>query len=135
MDWTPLIEAARQAREGAYAPYSRFKVGAALLTSDGTVFTGCNVENRSYGLCLCAERLAVGKAVAAGAKEFSAIVVITDCSPVGMPCGMCLETLTEFAPDLPVLCINLDGERREQGLRDLHPSPFTWPDNLPLGDT
>lgn len=134
MDWDALIDAARVAREGSYSPYSRFRVGAALLTEDGTVYTGCNVENRSYGLCLCAERLAVAKAVAAGATNFKAIAVITDCSPAGMPCGMCLETLTEFAHDLPVVCTNLDGERRIHNLRELHPTPFEWPDNLPLDD-
>ena len=129
MDWEPLYEAARLARERAYAPYSRFRVGAALLTADGAVFTGCNVENRSFGLCLCAERLAVASAVASGHTELVAIAVVTDCSPAAMPCGMCLETLTEFAKDMAVLSANTDGERREFRLRELHPTPFEWPDS------
>ena len=134
IDWPTLIAAATQAREGAYAPYSRFQVGAALLTKDGTIVPGCNVENRSYGLCLCAERLAVSRAVSEGRRDFVAIAVVTDCSPPGMPCGMCLETLTEFAPDLPVMCSNPAGEQRLHTLRQLHPTPFEWPeDELPLG--
>lgn len=132
MDWDRLIEAAREARERAYAPYSRFKVGAAVVAADGTVYTGCNVENRSFGLAICAERVAVAKAVADGQKSFRALAVVTDCSPPATPCGMCRETLSEFAPDLPVMVANVGGERREHRLRDLHPSPFEWPDNLPL---
>lgn len=132
IDWPALIEAAKLAREGSYSPYSRFAVGAALLTADGTVYTGCNVENRSFGLCLCAERLAVTRAVADGARDLRAIAVVTDCSPPGMPCGMCLETLSEFAADLPVVCVNLAGEKRRHTLRQLHPTPFAWPDELPL---
>lgn len=132
IDWDLLYQAALEAREQAYAPYSSFKVGAALLLKDGSVVTGCNVENRSFGLCICAERTAVAKAVASGQKEFEALVVVTDCSPAGMPCGMCLETLNEFARDLPILSANLNGERSSYRLRQLHPTPFEWPDNLPV---
>lgn len=126
MDWQPLYDAAREARERAYAPYSHFLVGAALLTDDGQIITGCNVENRSYGLTICAERTAVAAAVAAGHRRLRAIAVVTDASPPAMPCGMCRETLNEFAPDLPVLVANLAGERRETTLRDLHPAPFEF---------
>lgn len=132
MNWEALYLAASDARLEAYAPYSKFLVGAALQASDGTIFTGCNVENRSFGLCICAERTAVAKAVSQGVREFVALAVVTDCSPAGLPCGMCLETLTEFAKDLPILAGNIAGEQRHVTLRQLHPSPFEWPDNLPL---
>jgi cytidine deaminase len=130
MDWDALVEAAREARERAYAPYSRFQVGAALLTADGTVFTGCNVENRSFGLCICAERTAVARAVASGHREFRALAVVTDTAPPAMPCGMCRETLAEFARELPVLCANLADERVVYRLEDIFPAPFEWPENL-----
>ncbi|MBW3572644.1 MAG: cytidine deaminase [Gemmatimonadetes bacterium] len=99
-----LLARARQARANAYAPYSRFPVGAALLAADGRVFTGCNVENASYGLGNCAERVAIGKAVSEGAREFAAIAVTgpedgTACAP----CGACRQVLSEFGPDLPVV--------------------------------
>lgn len=132
MDWDTLYEHARQARERAYAPYSRFQVGAALQASDGRIFSGCNVENRSFGLCICAERNAVAQAVAEGCREFVALAVVTDCSPAALPCGMCRETLNEFARELPVLAANLDGDRKLLDLRELHPSPFEWPDNLAI---
>ena len=127
MDWDQLYDIAREAQQRAYAPYSRFQVGAALLTGDGTIFAGCNVENRSFGLCLCAERLAVSSAVASGHKDLRAIAVVTSCSPPAMPCGMCLETLSEFSQDMPILVANPDGERREYTLREIHPQPFQWP--------
>lgn len=132
MDWDHLYQVACQARERAYAPYSRFQVGAALLAEDGTVYSGCNVENRSFGLCICAERTAIAKAVSEGQKKFQAIVVVTNCSPPAVPCGMCRETLAEFARDLPVLLANVQGERRECRLSELHPSPFEWPKELAL---
>ena len=130
MNWDALYEAAKQARDRAYAPYSKFLVGAALLTEDGAIVGGCNVENRSFGLCICAERNAVAQAVANGHQKFQAIAVVTDCSPPGLPCGMCLETLTEFARDMPVMVANPAGERKHYKLRELHPSPFEWPDEL-----
>ena len=131
IDWQPLVAAAGAARERAYAPYSKFRVGAALLTEDGEIFAGCNVENRSFGLCICAERNAVASGVAAGHRGLRAIVVLTDISPPAPPCGMCLETLSELADDLPVLLANLDGERLETSLRALLPSPFRWPHREP----
>jgi len=132
MDWDRLIQAARDARDRAYAPYSRFRVGAALVAADGTVYTGCNVENRSFGLTVCAERVAVAKAVADGKKSFRALAVVTDTAPPATPCGMCRETLAEFAADLPIMVANLAGERREYRLRELHPAPFEWPEELPV---
>lgn len=125
IDWDLLIRAAIEARERAYAPFSRYQVGAALLADDGRVITGCNVENRSYGLCICAERTAIVKAVESGRRRFRAIAVVTTSSPPALPCGMCRETLNEFAPDgLPVMVANLEGERALHELRELHPAPF-----------
>lgn len=99
-----LLDRARQARQNAYAPYSRFPVGAALLTPDGRVFTGCNVENASYGLTNCAERVAIGKAVSEGAREFLAIAVTgPEDAVAAAPCGACRQVLSEFGPDLPVV--------------------------------
>lgn len=96
MDWNPLLDAAWQGRERAYAPYSKFQVGAAVLAADGRIFIGCNVENLSYGLTLCAERVAIGSAVAAGAREFMAVAVVADTAVPISPCGACRQVLAEF---------------------------------------
>lgn len=127
MDWDALLAAAHDARRYAYAPYSGFAVGAALF-ADGRIFTGCNIENRSYGLALCAERLAVSTAVAAGLRRIEALVVVADARPPARPCGLCLQALTEFADgDLPILLCGTDGTRDELRLRDLLPQPFRLP--------
>ena len=96
MDWEALVKAAWQVRERAYAPYSRFQVGAALLAADGRIFVGCNVENLSYGLTNCAERVAVGAAVAAGAMDLVAVAVVADTAVPISPCGACRQVLAEF---------------------------------------
>jgi cytidine deaminase len=128
MDWTDLLEAAASARANAYCVYSKFAVGAAVSTASGAVFGGCNVENRTYGLTICAERVAIASAIAAGEREFSAMAVITDTSPPSAPCGPCREMMSEFAsPDTRVLLANLDGERIEYRLGDLLPHPFELP--------
>ncbi len=128
MDWQPLIDAASKARECAYARYSGFRVGSALRTSSGAIFAGCNVENRSYGGTVCAERVALGSAVAAGDPTPVAIVVITDSSPPSLPCGLCLQALSEFAaPELPVRLVNPAGEARDFQLGELLPHPFELP--------
>lgn len=119
-----LCQAALTARERAYAPYSSFRVGAALLCDDGEVALGCNVENASYGLCQCAERTAVGNAVAGGRRSFVAIAIATASSPPSPPCGMCRQVLSEFSEDLPILLVNPAGERAEVSLRAIFPTSF-----------
>ncbi len=105
-----LLELARAAAARSYSPYSHFPVGAALECEDGTVFTGCNIENASYGLTNCAERTAVFKAVSEGATHFKAIAIAGGVGDVAMPCGACRQVLAEFClPDAPVRCVSLDG--------------------------
>ncbi len=99
-----LIDIALEARDTAYAPYSKFRVGAALLSVDGTIFTGCNVENASYGLCICAERTAICKAVSAGHQKFTAIAVAA--APLASPCGACRQFLVEFGTETVVISVN-----------------------------
>jgi cytidine deaminase len=100
MDWQGLVAAAWAVREQAHAPYSRFRVGAALQAADGRIFSGCNVENLSYGLTMCAERVAVGAAVAAGVRDFAGIVVVADTQVPISPCGACRQVLAEFGVPL-----------------------------------
>lgn len=119
MDWEKLVQAAWNARENAYSPYSNFQVGAALLAEDGRVFSGCNVENISYGLTNCAERVAIGAAVAAGARKFLAVAVVADTAVPISPCGACRQVLAEF--DVPrVLLVNRTA-RVEFRLEELFP--------------
>lgn len=125
-----LLDLARSAREQAYAPYSKFLVGAALLTRDGRRFSGCNVENASYGLCNCAERTALFSAVAAGCRpgDFAAIAVIADSDAPVSPCGACRQVMAELCDDaMPVLLGNLRGDTRQTSVAALLPGSFKLP--------
>lgn len=119
-----LVARARDVMARAHAPYSRFPVGAAIEALDGTVFVGCNVENASYGLTICAERVAVGAAVAGGARRFRRIAVTTQVEPPGPPCGACRQVLAEFGLDLEVIAAGPKSERR-WALQALLPDAFT----------
>jgi cytidine deaminase len=119
-----LARLARQARRRAHAPFSRFKVGAALRTRTGEVVTGCNVENASYGLTLCAERVAVFKAVSEGIRGFEAIAVVADSRRLTPPCGPCRQILWEFCGDITVHMADLHGRTRTMRLSELLPFPF-----------
>jgi cytidine deaminase len=120
-----LIEAASNARMWAYAPYSRFKVGAAILTEKGKQFTGCNVENASYGATVCAERNAVARAVVEGHQKFRLLAIVTGTSPPSPPCGVCRQVLEEFSEDLDILLANPQGEVLRTSLDKLLPLPFS----------
>ncbi len=119
-----LVNAARAARERAFAPYSKFKVGAALETDDGLVVTGCNVENSTYGLTVCAERVAVLKAVSEGRRAFRRIAVVADTRDPTPPCGPCRQILWEFCGDIEIILANLTDETGRYRLKDLLPLPF-----------
>lgn len=125
-----LIEAARRAREQAYVPYSRFPVGAALLTEDGQLYTGCNIENASFGLTNCGERTAIFKAVSEGHRRFTAIAVIAETDGPVSPCGACRQVMSEFGPDARVILTNLQGNTQVTTVRELLPGAFT-PADLP----
>lgn len=119
-----LIAAARQAREFAHAPFSEFRVGAAVRTKAGRIFSGCNIENASYGLTLCAERVAIFKAVSEGEREFDSIVVVTDTEELTPPCGACRQIIWEFCGDITVILANLKGKIERERAGKLLPRPF-----------
>lgn len=119
-----LIEAARQAREKAYVPYSHFPVGAALLTEDGTLYTGCNIENASYGLANCAERTAIFKAVSDGHHRIAVLAVTADTDKPVSPCGACRQVISEFGPEARVILANLKGDVRVTSVPELLPGAF-----------
>jgi cytidine deaminase len=120
----PLIAAALRARDNAYAPYSHFKVGAALEDSEGRIHTGCNVENATYGLTLCAERVAVFKAVSEGVTRFARIAVVADTDRLTPPCGACRQILWEFCGDAELILANLHGKIETMRLSDIFPRAF-----------
>ena len=124
-----LFAEALQVRKKAYTPYSGFKVGAALLTVENEIFTGCNVENASYGLTICAERNAVFKAVSSGETNFDGLLILTDQQPPGTPCGACCQVLAEFNGDLDLILANISGEKYIKNLKDFLPFPFSGGDN------
>jgi cytidine deaminase len=121
-----LVEAARRARENAVCRYSGFAVGAALETSDGAVYGGCNVENGTYGLTVCAERVAVWKALSEGVRRFRAVAVVTDAPEPTPPCGACRQILWEFAGDIDVVSSTLQGKIKRFKMHELLPEPFTF---------
>ena len=119
-----LIEAAKKARENALAPFSNFKVGAALETADGKVYAGCNIENASYGLTVCAERVAIWKALSEGERAFSQIVVAADTDELTPPCGACRQIIWEFCGDVPVTLTNLRDKSETVKMSELLPRAF-----------
>ena len=131
-----LIEAAWEARSRAKSKYSNFKVGAALLCSDGSIITGCNIESSSYGLTICAERCALFKALSEGYDkgEFRKMVVVTDTGEPISPCGACRQVLWEWAPEMEILCIGRDGKSRRAFIKELFPFPFDNSDFKPGGE-
>ncbi|MBO8158672.1 cytidine deaminase [Thermosyntropha sp.] len=126
MDIKKLIEEARKAEKYAYAPYSNFRVGAALLTSSGNIYTGANVENASYGLTICAERTAIVKAVTAGERDFNVICVTSSGKGFVYPCGACLQVLAEFSPHIRVIVTDENDNYCEYLLKDMLPNLFLF---------
>src|ERR1700689_5393109 len=120
----PLIAAATAVRENAHATFSKFKVGSAVQDDAGRIHTGCNVENATYGLTVCAERVAVFKAISEGERGFDAIAVVTDSDTLTPPCGACRQLIWEFCGDVPVVLSNLKGKSEVHQMRELFPKPF-----------
>ncbi|KNZ68336.1 cytidine deaminase [Thermincola ferriacetica] len=120
-----LVKHALEVKERAYAPYSKFRVGAALLTGDGRVYTGCNVENASFGLTICAERNAVFRAIADDCRDFKAIAIVSDADDYCIPCGACRQVLVEFSRDLTVIMANNKGDYRLTTITELLPEAFS----------
>jgi len=123
-DFEPLIEAARQARLQSVAPFSNFLVGAAVQTADGKVYTGCNVESASYGLTVCAERVAIWKALSEGERQFTQLAVVADTETLTPPCGTCRQIIWEFARGATIVFANLNGQRETFHIADLLPHAF-----------
>ena len=125
-----LIKEAEKARKRAYTPYSKFKVGAAILTSDGKIFTGCNIENASFGLTVCAERVAILKAISEGSTEFEAIAIIGDTDQPCSPCGACRQVVSEFGEKIKIIMSNLKGDIKIKKIGELLPEAFSKNDLL-----
>ncbi len=123
-EFDPLIAAAKKARENAHAKFSNFKVGAGLRAASGKIYGGCNVENATYGLTVCAERVAIFKAISEGERKFDAIAVVTDTESLTPPCGACRQLIWEFCGDVPVVMCNLAGKVEVIWMRELFPKPF-----------
>ncbi|MED3978410.1 cytidine deaminase [Priestia megaterium] len=129
MDKTGLIDEAKKAREMAYVPYSKFKVGAALLTKDGKVYHGCNIENAAYSMCNCAERTALFKAYSEGDKEYAALAVVADTDRPVSPCGACRQVISELCPkEMKVILTNLKNDIQELTVEELLPGAFSSED-------
>ncbi len=123
-EYEALIAAAKKSRKNAHAKFSNFYVGAALRTTSGKIFGGCNVENATYGLTVCAERVALFKAISEGERHFNAIAVVTDTENLTPPCGACRQLIWEFCGDVPVILANLHGKTEAISMRELFPKPF-----------
>ena len=123
-DYDQLLTVAEQSQKNAHAPYSNFRVGAALRATSGRVFGGCNVENATYGLTVCAERIAIFKAISEGERGFDAIAVVADTDTLTPPCGACRQLIWEFCGDIPVVLSNLKGKTEVIPMRELFPRPF-----------
>jgi cytidine deaminase, homotetrameric len=119
-----LVTAAKEARQNSYAPYSEFRVGAAIETDDGEIYTGCNVESASYGLTVCAERVAIWKAISEGKHKIKNIAVVCDTKELTPPCGVCRQIIWEFGGNVPVTLANLNGGRETVDMKDLLPRAF-----------
>ncbi len=119
-----LVEAAKRVRENAFAPYSNFKVGSAVISEDGKIFSGCNVESASFGLTICAERVAIWKAVSEGESELAGIAVVADTEELTPPCGVCRQIIWEFCGDVPVILANLKGDVEKILISELLPRAF-----------
>ncbi|MGB3259465.1 cytidine deaminase [Paenisporosarcina sp.] len=130
MDKLQVMEESKIARENAYVPYSKFKVGAALLTKEGKVYHGCNIENASFSMTNCAERTAIFKAVSEGIRDFASLAVVADTEGPVSPCGACRQVIAEFCePNMPVYLINLKGDVQETTVAELLPGAFS-PEDL-----
>jgi cytidine deaminase len=121
-----LVEAAARARENAVCKYSGFAVGASIETGDGRIFSGCNIENGTFGLTVCAERVAIWKALSEGVRDFRAVAVVTGAADPTPPCGACRQILWEFARDVPVVSATMSGRRRRYRLSEIFPEPFDF---------
>jgi len=122
-----LIQRAKKARANAYSPYSRVKIGTAVLTEDGRIYTGCNIENSSFGLSNCAERTAIFKAVSEGHKKLRAIAIVGESREYTKPCGACRQVMVQFNPRLRIVRVGVDGYRSETTAEELLPEPFNPP--------
>ena len=124
MNYKKLIEAAQKAKENSYSPHSKFRVGAAIITQSGKIYTGCNIENSSYSLTICAERTAIFKAVSEGQRKFAAIAIVTDLKDPIPPCGACRQVLMDMAGDIDVIIAGNKGDNIVYKLSKLLPMPF-----------
>ena len=129
-EYKKLIKKAEKARKRAYTPYSKFQVGAALLSTNGKIFTGCNIENASFGLAVCAERVAIFKAISEGSTKFEAIAVIGDTGKPCSPCGACRQVISEFGKDITLIMANLKGDVKIKKIKELLPEAFDKNDLL-----
>ena len=124
MDLNQLLEIAIEARKNSYSPYSKFPVGAAVLTKDGKTYTGCNVENVVYGVTICAETVAIAKAVSEGSRNIAAVAVVADTEDVCRPCGSCRQFILEFGDEIVIIMGNLKGDKETRSIKELTPFAF-----------